>query len=328
MLKIKKFLFLFMFCLSVFCFFNLSDLLAVPTKDGKFNIGIIKDTNLRQFNQTILGLKSSLSSDLYNMHIIKMDKSYTKAKAKRFIKSKNISLLICLGEIAAVRFAQWEDKVPILFALVLNYKRFKSLSSDNVAGISMEISSQNLFVHFKLLYGGLNKIALPYHPNASSEIVSEAKKAAQYAKIHLETMPIKFAKKISTNLMNKKSKFDSIWMISDFKLYNSSTLSSVKSFFAFAKKYKKPVFVSSDTFLKIGGLFSVSVDYMSLGSQLALLTNKRLKGSKKLKNIKVVFPIGTRTVLNMKVARSLVADGILDEEILYDYEADVFYEMQ
>ncbi len=312
---------------QVLCLCDVAPLLAASGKKQKrFSVGVVKSANLRQFNQVVLGLQSNLSAKLYKLHIITINKSYSKEKVHHFLSKNKISLVICLGEVAAVYFAQLQSKVPVLFSLVLNYQRFKSLRKKHVAGISMEISSQNLFAQFRLLYGGLKKIVLPYHPKASSEVVEEAKRSANFLGVTLTAIPIQSAKVIIEKLHGRKSKFDSIWMISDFKLYNSSTFSKVKDLFGFAKKNKKPVFVSSDVFLKTGGLFSVSVDYLSLGSQLALLTNRVTKNSEKMERIGVMLPIGTRTVLNMKVARELVEHGVLGEEVLYEYEADVFYE--
>ena len=326
MLNIKKQLFCVILLVQFFCLCSVVHLFAAPQQKKKFNVGIVKSTDLRQFNQVVLGIKSNLSTKLYNLHIITIDKSYTKKKVNHFISAKKISLVICLGEVAAVYFARLQSKVPVLFSLVLNYKRFKSLTQKNVGGISMEISSQNLFAQFRLLYGGLKKLVLPYHPKASSEIVEEAKQSAHRLGVQLKVLPIQSPKIMIDALRDSKLTFDSVWMISDFKLYNASTFSKVKDLFKFAKKNKKPVFVSSDVFLKTGGLFSVSVDYLSLGSQLALLTNRVLEGFEKVSKIKVVFPIGTRTVLNMQVARDFVNQGILGEEVLYEYEADVFYE--
>ena len=323
---IKKILFVPLLAVTaqIFYFASASGLLAAGK--AKFNVGIIKSLDLRQFNQTVLGIESNLDSERYKLHVVTINKDYNKKTAMAFLKENRISLLICLGERAAVYFTKWQNKIPVLFSMVLNYKRLKSLSKANVAGISMEISSQNLFAQFKLLYGGLKKLAIPYHPKASLETVNEAKSSATRFGIKLKEMSILSARKLAPRLKKRKSNFDSIWMISDFRLYNADSLKEVKDFFRFAKANKKPVFVSSDVFLKTGGLFSVSVDYLSLGSQLALLTNRALAGSEKLSKIKVVSPLGTRTVLNMEVARSLVEAGILEEEVLYEYEADVFYE--
>ena len=323
---IKKISFVSLLAVTVQTFYFISASALLAARETKFNVGIIKSLDLRQFNQAVMGIKSNLDPERYKLHVVTIGKDYNKKTAMAFLKENRISLLICLGERAAVYFTKWQNEIPVLFSMVLNYKRLKSLSGANVAGISMEISSQNLFAQFKLLYGGLKKLAIPYHPKASLETVDEAKSSAMRFGIQLKEMSILSAGKLAPRLKRRRSDFDSIWMISDFRLYNAAAIKEVKDFFHFARANKKPVFVSSDVFLKTGGLFSVSVDYLSLGSQLALLTNRILAGSEKLRKIKVVSPLGTRTVLNMEVARSLVEAGVLEEEVLYEYEADVFYE--
>ena len=327
MQKIKRIKWL-LFCFLILVFnSSINNLVEARRRNnvGKVNIALVKSADFKQYKEVTLGAKKNLAVEDYDLHIISVSRGLGEKQIENFIKKKQIRLVIALGERAAVLLARSDTKIPILFAMVLNYKRLKELNKKHITGISMEISSENLFTQFKLLHSGLKKLALPYHPDASQEIINDAKKSAPRSGISLFTMPLKRSNLLTKTLYNSRASFDSIWMISDFKLYNKNTMKEVRKFFSFANQNSKPIFVSSEAFLRAGGLFSVSIDYLSLGSQLALLTNRIIKNKEKVKKIKVATPIGTKTVLNVKVAQMLLDEGILNGVAL-EYPVDVILE--
>ena len=298
---------------------------AKNKKTKKVNIALVKSADLQKYNQVALGVKNHLASQDYDLNIISIGKGFGKKQVNNFIKKKKIKLVIALGTNAAVLFSNAKERIPVVFGMVFNYKRLKELNRRHVTGVSMELSSENLFTQFRFVHSGLRRLALPYNPNASQEVVNEARGAASLNGIQLVPLPLSKARLLSKSLSDNEDKFDSIWMIHDSEIYNKKVLKEVRKLFSFAKKKNKPIFVSSEAFLKVGGLFSVSIDYLSLGSQLALLTNRIIKNKESVRTIRITSPIGTKTVLNMKVARLFLDKGILDETIL-EYPVDIILE--
>ena len=327
MKKMKNIKFLLFCFLAIVCIVTSGDgfLGAKGRKTKKVNIALVKSADLKQYNQVTLGVKNHLTSEDYDLHIISISRGFDKRQVDNFIKKKKIKLVIALGTNAAVLFSNSKKKTPVVFGMVFNYKRLKDLNRRHVTGISMELSSENLFTQFKFVYSGLRRLALPYHPKASQEVVNEARGAASLNAIQLVPLPLSKANLLTKSLAENENKFDSIWMIHDSEIYNRKALKEVRKLFSFAKKKNKPIFVSSEAFLKVGGLFSVSIDYLSLGSQLALLTNRIIKNKESVKAIRVTSPIGTKTVLNMEVVRTFLDKGILDETVL-EYPVDIILE--
>ncbi len=307
------------------CFIFLSNFIvsySFAAKVSKKRILVVKSANLRQFDTVADSFKKSVE----NFHIDKLTfkKSLSKKQVTNILKKYKPNLLVCLGSTTATTFAKHQNKVPILFTMVLNYKRHKLLKNKHIAGIAMEIPSQNLFTQFKLLYGGLKALAVPYHPVASSETVQSSRATAKFLGVRLLLLPVSNPKDLTSIVRRKIKKMDALWMLSDFKLYNKSNISEVNTLLKLAYKETIPVIVSSEAFLKAGALFAISIDYDGLGSQLGILSSKILLDRIPVVDIGVVPPIGTRTILNMDIAEKLIG-SVLNEEEVFDYQADRLY---
>ncbi|MBF0120158.1 MAG: hypothetical protein HQK79_15090 [Desulfobacterales bacterium] len=273
----------------------------------------IKSKDLKQMNDVIDGFTSSFPDG--KKVILDLEGEDDSEQVNKFISSTKPSVIISLGALAAKASIQFEKKIPIIFSMIINYKRHDFLKQDNVTGISMEIPAQSLFTQFKMLIPQIDSIGVPYHPITSSEIVSDAIKDSNKLNIKLVEIQVQNPNNIDNDLSGHISEYKGLWMIADTKLYNLKTKSLSKLIF-FAKENKKPLLAFSEAFLKSGALFSISINYRGIGSQLALISRKLVQDKTPIKEIPISIPIGTYTVLNKDIAHALIGKNI--DEATFD----------
>ncbi len=235
----------------------------------------IKSENLNQFNKVITGFTARLPNA--KLAIFDMQGKPNEWKVKNFIKAKKPTIIITLGSLAANTTANIEKNIPIIFAMVINYKKYPLLKQKNITGISMEVSPQKLFNQFRMLLPKVKSIGVPFHPESSAEIVTDALFAASKMDINLVGIEVKNPYELTAKLHEKINSYDALWMLADTKLYNSNN-DAIKKLMSFSNKYSKPLLVFSEAFLQSGAYFSITIDYQSLGMQIAFISNKDYYG--------------------------------------------------
>jgi putative tryptophan/tyrosine transport system substrate-binding protein len=279
----------------------------------------IESKELEQMNTVIKGFSQSFPGAEISVLDLKGERDTEKVKDD--IRKNGPSVIIALGSLAANTAISAEKKIPIIFSMVINHNRYQELRQDNVTGVSMEIPAETLLTYFRMLLPQMISVGVPFHPSVSSEIVGEALGVSK--KVGIELVPVEVVNpdEIKDRLGDKEKKYSGLWMLADTKLYNSKT-NAIYDLFSFSKEKKKPVLAFSEAFLKAGAFFSVSIDYSSLGSQLAMISKRLIKDKTKASEIPVGQPIGTFTAVNRNVAAILPA-GMIDESV-FD-EADKVY---
>lgn len=280
--------------------------------------GIIKSYDIQQTKSIVEGFKSSFpEAEVAELVLGKSLKSNQEA-VQKFIQAKKPSVLICLGLMAAVSSAKVEKRIPILFTMVINYmrysKKYPEIAQKNVTGIAMEIPLSSQITQFRMLYPGLKSLGVPYNPEASSEIVKSAIKSSKSLNIRIVPIPVLEAKDIEAELKKNRKSFNGLWMIGDVKLYNKKT-NALQKLVDFSNNSDVPLLAFSENFVKAGAFFSVSINYKSLGSQVALMGRSLVIDRVRPEKLKVAPPIGTFTVLNRITAEKIMG-GKFDESML------------
>ncbi len=306
----------FKMILILFIFFNMAAILIPSNLMAGELYGFIKSADVKQFDEVIDGFRESFPEAV--VKVINLKRKRDLNKVSKFISSAKPSVLICLGAGAAITAARIEKSRPIIFSMVLNYKRYKILNQSNITGIGMEILPVTLFTQFRMLYTGLKVIGVPYHPQASSEIVQDAIKASKLLQLKILPIEVNNPKNLGDKLSKNKSRFNGLWMIADFKLYNKKT-KAFKELIKFSRKNKKPLLAFSEPFIKAGAFFSVSTDNRSLGSQIALVCRQIVHDKMPPVSIQVAPPIGTFTVINKNIAKEILGNQF-DESIIYQVD--------
>jgi putative ABC transport system substrate-binding protein len=263
---------------------------------------LIKSGDLKQFSTVITGFTTRLPN--VKLSILNLQGKNTAWKVKDFIKAKRPSIIITLGSLATKLTIQTEKQIPIIFAMMINYKRHLSTRQNNVTGISMEIPPRKLFNQFRMLMPKIKSIGVPFHPAASSEIVSDALLASSKMDIRLVGIEVKEPNNITAKLREKINSYDGLWMLADTKLYNNDT-DAVQKLMLFSNSYQKPLLVFSEAFLQSGAFFSITIDYQSLGMQIAFLAKKIVTEQIAPIKIKIAPPIGIYRAINKENSQLL-----------------------
>ncbi|OQX25288.1 MAG: hypothetical protein BWK80_16390 [Desulfobacteraceae bacterium IS3] len=279
----------------------------------------IESKELEQINTLIKGFSESFPNAEISVLDLKGERDTE--KVKEFIGKTAPSVIVCFGSLSANTAIPLEKKIPIIFSMVINYSRYPELQQENVTGVSMEIPAETLFTQFRMLLPEIRSVGVPFHPSVSSEILTEAMNASKKVGIELVAVKVENPDEIKSRLAENEKKYSGLWMLADTRLYNSKT-DAIYDLFSFSKEKKKPVLAFSEAFLKPGAFFSISIDYRSLGSQIAMISKRLVQDKTPASKIPVGPPIGTFTAINKNVASDLLGDKL--DESIFD-EVDKIY---
>jgi len=258
-------------------------------------IVFILSDSLRQFDQILAGFHQAYPNVKHEtLNLSGLDSI---EPVINFIKIHNPDLIIALGARAATLAATVEKKRPIVFTMVINYRRYPILAQPNLTGIAMELPPRTVLTQFRLLYPEVRAIGIPYHPKVTREVIADQEMVANTLNLKIVTITILDTTSLVASVKQFRSTYNALWMIADYHLYNHES-GSHHHLIDFAYKNKIPVLTFSEAFVRVGGYFSVSVDYTSLGSQVALIALSLVLDRIKPNEIGITTPIGTYTVLN------------------------------
>jgi len=292
---------------------------AAPV-EKKAVYAFVTDSNIRQFETVIGGFSESMPGA--DIRVLNLQGKGDITLLRKFVAENNPTLIVALGSISATTVAALDAKTPVVFGMVLNHRRYAQLKKNNITGVSMEIPARSWLIQFRLLFPELKGIAVPYNPDASAEIIRDAEAAATAMQIRILGVSVADPDTIRAKLaLEKSGDYNGLWMVADFKLYNNDSQAFV-SLLEFANENKKPLLGASEAFVKAGALFSVSINYQSLGSQLALVARQILEDKTAPGAIAVSPPIGTYTVINKKTGRELLGNKFREEHLMH---ADKIY---
>lgn len=275
----------------------------------------ITDSDIRQFEEVIEGFRQSHGAT--DLRRLNLQGKIDAPAVKKFLGENKPALIVALGSIAATTVASLDIDTPVIFGMVLNHRRYTQLKKRNITGISMEIPARSWLTQFRLFFPELRGIAVPYNPDASAEIIQDAVVAAEAMKIRVFGISVSEPGAIGAQLSTHKAgDFNGLWMVADFKLYHQDSPAFVH-LLEYSHDSKKPLLGASEAFVKAGAFFSVSINYQSLGSQLALVSRQILDDKVLPAAIAVAPPIGTYTVVNKKAGREILGARFSDDLLMH-----------
>jgi ABC-type uncharacterized transport system substrate-binding protein len=217
------------------------------------------------------------------------------------IRKVSPRLVFTLGA-QATAFARGNfPDVPLVFAMVVNYRRLKM--GDAVAGVALEPTPTNEFSQFKMILPGMKKI-LAFHSPASAEIVGRSRDELKQLGIELLTIEVKKPDDVQAAFPKNVTGIDAIWQVNDPVVVTEKVFNFLRDR---SNQLKIPFLASlSEEFAQAGAMAAVSVDFTSLGAQAATIAREILSG-KSPKQVGVQAPIGAYLALNLDVAEQINA---------------------
>jgi ABC-type uncharacterized transport system substrate-binding protein len=216
------------------------------------------------------------------------------------------ALILALGAKAAYTAKVWtadHPKIPVIFALVLNWRRYKLLDGqDNIAGIASEVAPGTHFLNMTLTSPQVKRIGVIYSRVHSSETIRQARLEAAKLGLALVEIPISRPMEFRQAFKQISERIDGFWMLADPVVY---TLANVDWLEERCTRERLVCIGQSRNIAEVGVLLAVNPDLANVGLQAASMTRNILTNHQVPKNIGVMPPLGTRLVLNAKTAEKI-----------------------
>ncbi|HIJ90745.1 MAG: hypothetical protein OEV89_08565 [Desulfobulbaceae bacterium] len=215
------------------------------------------------------------------------------------------SLIFALGAKAAYAAKLWtQDRqdIPVLFAMVLNWQRYKLLDgSSNIAGIAAEISPGAQFVNMTMFLPSMRRIGLLYSP-LSETILAQARESAALLGLELVAEPIDRSDDFQRAFKRLAGKVDAFWLLNDPFVY---TLKNMDWLEERCIKEKLLCVGQTQNLARMGLALTVNPDVGQIGGQIAAMARNILLHGQKPADIGVMEAIGTQLFVNVGTAERI-----------------------
>ncbi|MCP4353747.1 MAG: hypothetical protein GY795_50510 [Desulfobacterales bacterium] len=221
------------------------------------------------------------------------------------ILSVNPVLIFALGAKAsytAKTLTADHPDIPVIFGMVINWKKYKLHEQNNVVGIPYVVYPDIQFAYFKMFVPDVQQIGVIYSKMHSSEIIADAEHAAMLEELELVAEPIVESKDLRPAYNKIRDRIDALWLIADPVVYTPKNMDWLKRR---SIRDTIPCFGQSENIVKLGALLAVAYDDYDIGSEAAYIAKKILFENESPKNIGEKYHQLYRIFLNMKTAEKI-----------------------
>ena len=268
------------------------------SKDSRKKVLILISEDITNF----LEVKNKYEQEIeegYEFLSLNLEGSHEElGQISNFIQRLNPDLILCIGAVSLSSVAGRIVDKPILFSMVLDYQKFHIQKYNNIAGVSLEIPPEMIFYNFKSIIGDISKVGVISGERYYTKLL-QIKQNLQKQDINLVVKKCNTPQNVVRSYESVKDSIQAIWMFPDPEITNE------ENFLYLAVEDKLSFIVYSENFVKAGGLFSVSPNYSTIGSQLAIMTQQILEDSIQPAQIGVSPIIGTFLTVNKTTLRKL-----------------------
>ncbi len=239
------------------------------------------------------------------VHFFNLQGSITKdPHLQRKIFSRKPKLIFALGAKAAFTAKLWTKKrqdIPVLFAMVLNWKRYNLLDQKNMVGIAAEIAPGTKFANIAIFSPEIKKIGVIYS-SRSSEVLQQAKEAAKIFNIKLYGKQIHRSKEFKRSFKEIREDVDAFLVLNDPVIYTLENMDWLK---IRCIKERLPCIGQSKNIVEHGLVLSINSDIAGVGSQAASMAKNILNRHQLPDRIGVMAPLGTQIIINRSTAKRI-----------------------
>lgn len=235
-----------------------------------------------------------------------------RAQVKRAIAAKP-PLIFAIGSDALKLCRQEAKGIPIVFAMVIDWKDHDLDKDGGVTGVALEVPPEVQLTQLKIVAPSVKRIGVIASPHERG-FTNEAKKAGKRLGLTVKVAEAGRPDAVPAAWGKLKGSIDALWMIPDPRIFDKKgkTFLYLK---AACEKAKVPFMGYSDRFVEAGCLLSLSADYEAIGAQAGILAARILDGETTASSDTVQQPIGTVLSINVGTAAIIgldVEDDILD----------------
>jgi putative ABC transport system substrate-binding protein len=284
---------------AVGCLKPLKPVLVRAVPDATSSIVVLKSSDNPMFDQP---LTSFIEGCQATVTVFSQPEAQDPKELVAAVSQLKPELIFTLGTKATLVARDLFPDTPILFAMVVNYRRHNLAGHSNIMGVALEASPSVEFVMFKMIVPHLSKVLVIHTAEGSGDLVAEARAAVEPLGVSLVAESIADVSEVETAYRARSAEVDSVWFINDPVVMNPNTFSYLKAH-TIADRL---AFVSSlsSRFAQDGALMSASVDLTSLGAQAAAIARQVHEGVSPAQ-IGVQSPIGSKLAVNLDVATAI-----------------------
>ncbi len=273
------------------------------------SIVALKSSENPQFEGPVRGFIAQAPGPV-SVFTLPNDESADTESIRDAVSQKSPALILALGSRAAVFAHTHWPTTPMVFAMVLSYRRLQ-LSGEQAAGIAGELSPTTEFAQFQMVVPQMKKLGVIHNPAATGELVQTAREEAKSSGFELVVAQATQKSEVARAYASL-GEVDGVWLLPDQVVMNPESFEYLKQQLNTRKRYLLASL--SEKFAEAGALVSVSIDTTSVGGQAAALAHAILVDGKKPAELGVVSPIGARLFVNLETAHQISLQ--INEDIL------------
>lgn len=214
------------------------------------------------------------------------------------------ALIFALGAKAAFVAKLWtkeHQEIPVLFAMVLNWQRYKLLDQANMAGIAAEMAPGTQFVNMTMVAPDVKKIGI-IASRHSAEILTQANQAADLLDLELFTEIVERAHDFQRAFKKISGKVDAFWVVNDPVVYTLDNMAWLEERCLNEKKF---CMGQSANIAQLGLVMAINPDLAGIGSQAASLAKNILAKRQSPAKIGVMPPLATQILINRRTSQRI-----------------------
>lgn len=297
----------------MFCLFVLAVVTAVflPETAAADDLALVlQSEDLLAYSEPVEGFRESLqdkASIQVDVRNIRGDLDRARTILEEYGKQQP-TVIYALGAQAAYVAKQivpevLGKKIPFVFSSVLDWESY-GFNTPYSTGIKAKVPVRSVLVQSSMVIPEMEKIAVLYSTETADRI-REAKSVAEELDLSVEAVEVNNPEDVEQEIAElEELNADAWWLPADPAVV---TVDNFKRLRQRAVELGQPLIVYSESFVRAGGLVSVSIDYRTVGSQAASIVLEVLDGQP-IDEIEVADPIGTEFLGNSAVAAALGID--------------------
>ena len=231
------------------------------TAESRAQIVVLKSSDNQLYRLPVDLFVAQVPADV---HQITIKEGQPAKEVLRKIDAIAPKLVVTLGARALALTQKYVTDLPVLFAMVLNHRRFDVAGRANFMGIELETPTMTEFTQFKMIVPELKRVLVIYGDRSTETLIEAARRDLATLDIELQAAYARDVTDVPRAFAEAPAGFDGIWILNDSVAMAPGTF---KYLAAEALRARLPLMCSlSETFAREGALMSVSVDFRNLGS--------------------------------------------------------------
>ncbi len=232
-----------------------------------FAVTVVKDTDLKPYQDAILGFKSACLCTVNEVDLLE-------GEGAEAVLGTKPDVIVAVGTNSFRKVRSIQDR-PMIYLMVMPSET--AALSPNISGVSMDISPDAYLTTIRQMFPHARKIGVLYDLRHTGSFVEEAAEIADRMGIELVMRSVSSAREVSGVLKEMRNAVDILWMIPDSTVVNPETVDSIM---LFSFQNRVPVFSFSRKYVEMGAVAALQANPFDMGVQAAEIAKALSEGRK------------------------------------------------